>query len=114
MCIRDREAVVLDAADDAGRFASDPYFTDTRPRSVLCLPVRLRAESVALLYLENELVPGTFTPERLLVLELLAAQAAISLENARLLERERARRIGAEAAERRGLLLGEATALMSQ
>jgi predicted ATPase/signal transduction histidine kinase len=111
---RTREPVMFDAADDAGRFASDPYFADTRPRSVLCLPVRLRADSVAVLYLENELVPGTFTPERLLALELLATQAAISLENAQLLERERAGRIEAEAAERRGLLLGEATALMSQ
>ncbi|HEX7841907.1 MAG TPA: AAA family ATPase, partial [Kofleriaceae bacterium] len=111
---RTQEPVLLDAADDAGRFASDPYFADTHPRSVLCLQVRLRADSVALLYLENELVPGTFTPERLLALELLAAQAAISLENVRLLERERAGRIEAEVAERRGLLLGEATALMSQ
>ncbi|HEX7840639.1 MAG TPA: GAF domain-containing sensor histidine kinase, partial [Kofleriaceae bacterium] len=111
---RTQEPEMFDTAGDAGRFASDPYFADTHPRSVLCLPVRLRADSVALLYLENELVPGTFTPERLLALELLAAQAAISLENARLLERERAGRIEAEAAERRGLLLGEATALMSQ
>src|SRR5262249_8556722 len=112
--LRTQEPVVFDAADDAGRFASDPYFTDTRPRSVLCMPVRLRADSVALLYLENDLVPGMFTPERLAALELLAAQAAISLENARLLERERTGRIEAEAAERRGLLLGEATALLSQ
>jgi predicted ATPase/signal transduction histidine kinase len=111
---RTQEPVLFDAADDAGRFASDPYFADNHPRSVFCLPVRLRADAVALLYLENELVPGTFTPERLLALELLAAQAAISLENARLLERERAGRIEAEAAERRGLLLGEATALLSQ
>jgi predicted ATPase/signal transduction histidine kinase len=112
--LRIQESVVFDAADDAGRFASDPYFADTRPRSVLCMPVRLRADSVALLYLENELVPGTFTPERLLALELLAAQAAISLENARLLDRERTGRIEAEAAEHRGRLLGEATVLLSQ
>lgn len=112
--MRTQEPVVFDAADDAGRFASDPYFTDTHPRSVLCMPVRLRADSVALLYVENELVPGMFTPERLVALELLAAQAAISLENAELLERERTARIEAEAAERRGALLGEATALLSQ
>jgi predicted ATPase/signal transduction histidine kinase len=112
--LRTQESVLLDAADDAGRFAGDPYFADSRPRSVLCLPVRLRADAVALLYLENELIPGTFTAERLLTLELLAAQAAISLENAQLLERERTGRIEAEAADRRGRLLGEATALLSQ
>ncbi|HEX3761516.1 MAG TPA: AAA family ATPase [Kofleriaceae bacterium] len=112
--VRTQEPVVFDAGDDAGRFASDPYFADTRPRSVLCMPVRLRADSVALLYVENDLIPGMFTPERLAALELLAAQAAISLENARLLEQERTGRIEAEAAERRGALLGEATALLSQ
>ncbi|HEX2900831.1 MAG TPA: GAF domain-containing protein, partial [Bacteroidia bacterium] len=111
---RTQEAVRLDAEADAGRFAGDPYFAVDRPRSVLCLPVRLRAASAALLYLENDLVPGVFTSERLRALELLAAQAAISLENARLLERERALRLEAEAAERRELLLGEATALMSR
>jgi predicted ATPase/signal transduction histidine kinase len=106
---RTQEPVLLDATTDTGRFASDPYFADTCPRSVLCLPIRLRAESVALLYLENDLVPGAFTPERLVALELLAAQAAISLENARLLERERAGRIEAEAAKQRELqLLDEA------
>ena len=41
---------------------------------------------VAVLYVDNELVPGAFTPERLLALELLATQAAISLEIARLYE----------------------------
>lgn len=112
--LRTQESILFDAADGPGRFVADPYFADHRPRSVLCLPVRLRGDAVALLYLENELVPGTFTPERLLALELLAAQAAISLENARLLERERTGRIEAEAAGRRGRLLGEATALLSQ
>ena len=111
---RTHERVVLDdAAADAGRFSGDEYLARARPRSVLCLPIRRQAEVVALLYLENDLVPGTFTPERLLALELLAAQAAISLENALLLERERAGRAEAEAAERRAVLLGEATAVMT-
>ena len=37
-----------------------------------------------MLYLENTLTSHAFTPERIAVLELLAAQAAISLENTRL------------------------------
>src|SRR5262249_29943706 len=48
-----------------------------------------QAEVVGLLYLENNALPGAFTPGHLAVLELLAAQAAISLDNASLLERER-------------------------
>ena len=84
-----------------------------RPRSVLCLPIRREGRVVALLYLENELAPGVFTPDRLVALELIAAQVAISLENALLLEREHEGRVEAEAASRRALILGEATALVS-
>jgi PAS domain S-box-containing protein len=42
------------------------------------------AELIGVLYLENNLASHVFTPERISVLELLASQAAISLENARL------------------------------
>ena len=41
-----------------------------------------------LLYLENSLAPYVFTPARVTVLQLLASQAAISLENATLEEKE--------------------------
>lgn len=94
---RTDERIVLDEHAIAFRFGHDPYFERVRPKSVLCLPVRHRGEVVALLYLENELVPGAFTPERLLALDLLAAQAAISLENARLLrEMQQALRVREE------------------
>jgi predicted ATPase/signal transduction histidine kinase len=83
---RTQERVVLDdAAADPGRFSSDPYLARARPRSVLCLPIRREGRVVALLYLDNDLAPGVFTAERLVALELLAAQAAISLENSLLL-----------------------------
>jgi GAF domain-containing protein len=86
---RTRERVVLDdAAADGGRFVSDPYLAGARPRSVLCLPIRREGRVAALLYLENELAPGVFTLDRLVALELIAAQVAISLENALLLEHE--------------------------
>jgi C4-dicarboxylate-specific signal transduction histidine kinase len=39
---------------------------------------------MGILYLENDLTPYVFTPPRIAVLKLLASQAAISLENARL------------------------------
>ena len=41
-----------------------------------------RAKLVGALYLENNLTPCVFTPDRVTVLQLLASQAAISLENA--------------------------------
>jgi signal transduction histidine kinase len=81
---RTRESVVLGHAAGAGQFRADPYVAQRRPKSILCLPVIAQQKLVGVLYLENNLVADAFTPERCEVLELLAAQAAISLENARL------------------------------
>jgi predicted ATPase/signal transduction histidine kinase/ActR/RegA family two-component response regulator len=102
-----------DAAADAGRFARDAYLAHARPRSVLCLPVRRQGTLAGILYLDNDLTPGVFTPERLVALELLATQAAVSLQNAHLLARERGAREEAQLDRRRALLLGEATALLA-
>ena len=55
-----------------------------RLRSVLCLPIVKQTSLVGALYLENSLTPGVFTPDRVAVLQLLASQAAISLDNAAL------------------------------
>jgi PAS domain S-box-containing protein len=73
---------------------------------------------IGVLYLENNLTPRVFTPDRLAVLELLASQAAISLENARLyadLRQENCDRSNAEealrASEERMSLAAEAANL---
>jgi C4-dicarboxylate-specific signal transduction histidine kinase len=58
-------------------------------RSVLCLPIIKQAGLTGLLYLENRLSEGVFTEEKISMTELLTAQAAISLENATLLEQTR-------------------------
>jgi signal transduction histidine kinase len=81
---RTRETVILDDAHRPNPFSQDAYLQRRRPRSVLCLPLIKQAQLVGMLYLENGLAPGTFTPQRTAVLQLLASQAAISLENARL------------------------------
>ena len=78
--------MILDDAPQSNLFAADAYVQRWRPRSVLCLPLMKQAELIGLLYLENNLAPGAFTPQRIAVLKLLASQAAISLENARLYE----------------------------
>src|SRR5262249_54379836 len=51
---------------------------------ILCLPLVKQGKLVALLYLENNLAVGVFTPARIAVLNVLASQAAMSLENGRL------------------------------
>jgi signal transduction histidine kinase len=112
---RTQERVILsDAVADGGRFSGDDYFARHRPKSVVCMPILRQAEVVGLLYLENNLLAGAFTPDRLVALELLATQAAISLEKALLLGKEQTARAAAEEAERRSAFLAEAGALLSE
>src|SRR5262245_19715184 len=82
--IRTREAVMLDDASAANPFAADRYVLENQPRSLMCLPLVRQAELVGMLYLENRLASNAFTPARIELLTLLASQAAISLQNARL------------------------------
>jgi PAS domain S-box-containing protein len=82
--IRTRARVVLDDASLANLYSEDEYVRAKRTRSLLCLPIVKQTKLIGALYLENNLTPGAFTPERLAVLEMLASQAAISLENATL------------------------------
>jgi predicted ATPase/signal transduction histidine kinase len=63
---------------------NDPYIFEQQPKSLLCNPILNQGKLIAILYLENNLTVGAFTDDRLLVLNLLCSQAAISLENARL------------------------------
>jgi PAS domain S-box-containing protein len=82
--LRTRESVILDDAAAQQPFAMDPYFSQRRARSVLCLPLITRGKLMGVLYLENTLSARAFAPARSAVLKLLASQAAIALENARL------------------------------
>jgi PAS domain S-box-containing protein len=93
--IRTRKSVILDDASAQNPFPADEYICQKRARSVLCLPLVKQAKLIGVLYLENNLASHVFTPSRISVLELLASQAAISLENARLYNdlREREARI---------------------
>jgi len=50
--------------------------------SVMCAPLLHRGKLRGMIHLENTLATNVFTPQRLKVVELLAAQAAVSLENA--------------------------------
>jgi PAS domain S-box-containing protein len=80
--IRTRERVLLDDASVENLYSQDEYLRRKHPRSVLCVPIVQQTKLVGALYLENNLTSRAFTADRVAVLELLAAQAAISLENA--------------------------------
>jgi len=82
--MRTQETVILDNASSQNPFTADPYISQRRARSILCLPLINQGKLIGILYLENNLTPRVFTPERVTVLKVLASQAAISLENTRL------------------------------
>jgi PAS domain S-box-containing protein len=82
--VRTGESVILDDASGNNSFAGDQYFSQHHARSILCLPLMNEANLTGQLYLENNLAPRVFTPNRIAILKVLASQAAISLENARL------------------------------
>ncbi|MEG5061391.1 AAA family ATPase [Microcoleus sp. A2-C5] len=81
---RTLEDIVLHDACSEAIFNSDPYIIEHQPKSVLCVAIVYQGKLTAILYLENNLIAGAFTDDRLEVLKLLSSQAAIALENARL------------------------------
>ena len=84
---RSGESVTLDNPVDGSMFGGDPYLRRHRPASVLCLPILRQGTLIGLLYLEHRTVTRVFSSARLVVLQQLATQAAISLENAQLYRR---------------------------
>jgi len=82
--IRTHESVILDDTSRPSLFSEDDYLRGLQAKSILCLPLIKQGGLTGLLYLENTLTSSVFNPGRTAVLELLAAQAAISLENTRL------------------------------
>jgi predicted ATPase/GAF domain-containing protein len=84
---RTLEPIVLDDAANEGKFTNTPYVLKIRPKSILCMPLTTKDKLAGVLYLENNLATGVFTPGHLAALKVLSSQAAISLENARLYDR---------------------------
>jgi PAS domain S-box-containing protein len=82
--IRTQQGVIVDDVLKRDVFLDDDYLKSHQIRSILGLPLVLPGKCVGVLYLENSLTAHAFTSKRIAVLELLAAQAAISLENTRL------------------------------
>jgi len=82
--MRTQESVILEDASSENAFSGDAYIAQRRARSILCLPLINQGKLIAILYLENNLTPHVFTPDRVTVLKVLASQAAVSLQNSRL------------------------------
>ncbi|MHC5893556.1 AAA family ATPase [Nostoc sp.] len=96
--IRTHESVILNDATREGNFINELYIQHNQTQSILCLPLLNQGKLVGVLYLENKLAAGAFTPERVSfgdttrsqVLNLLSSQAAIAIKNAKLYSKLRA------------------------
>ncbi len=62
----------------------DEYLNQQQPKSLLCLPLVDRGQSMGILYLGNQSTSGVFTSDRILVLNFICTKAAICLKNASL------------------------------
>ncbi len=81
---RTRDIIVLDDAHARGRMAGNPYLSAHKVRSVLCIPLVHQGRLFGVLYLENNLADGAFTPGRVETVKLIASQSVIAIQNARL------------------------------
>lgn len=73
---RTQESVVINRRDPAGIFARDPYLIQNQVQSITCLPLIFQGITLGVLYLENSLISGVFTPDRLELLKFFSAQMA--------------------------------------
>lgn len=84
--IHSKESVVLDHAAVSGLFITDPYIVKNKSKSILCVPLLNKNILTGVLYLENNLLEGAFTEDRIDLLRLLSSQISISIDNANLYE----------------------------
>ena len=80
-----QECVVIEGLD-TDLPVIDEYLRQEQPKSVLCLPILNQGKSIGILYLSNQSTKGVFNRDRILILNFLCTQAAISIENAHLYE----------------------------
>lgn len=80
-----REAVIINDAANDYRYMSDMYIHKNGSKSILCIPITSNDMVKGYIYLENNLIPGAFTTERVEILKVLTTQAAIAIENAAML-----------------------------
>lgn len=81
---RTQQAILSIDATIESICASDPYVLRQLPKSLLCMPIHYQGKFIGLVYLENNLMKGAFTRDRLETVKILMGQAAIAIEKARL------------------------------
>jgi len=79
-----KESLVLDNAKTTPPYSTDSYVLIHGSKSVLCMPLLNQRKLSGILYMENNLIEGAFSKDRINILNLLSSQIAMSIDNARL------------------------------
>jgi len=84
-----QSSIITDATSDE-ELRTQPSVVKYNLRSILCVPIITKKdEMLGIIYLDNRLISGLFTQKDLDLLGTLSTQAAISIENAILVENEK-------------------------
>jgi len=78
------EPVVTINAQEDERFASQHSIVSYKLRSILCAPLKIRGETIGVLYADNRVASGIFGDADRDLLSSFADQAAVAIDNARL------------------------------
>ncbi|HEX3549174.1 MAG TPA: adenylate/guanylate cyclase domain-containing protein [Candidatus Elarobacter sp.] len=82
--------VTTDAQQDP-RFNINLSVRALKLRSIICVPLAIKARTIGVVYLDSRIAPGLFSPHDPDLLTAFANQAALAIENARLFDDLRAR-----------------------
>ncbi|HNR07349.1 MAG TPA: adenylate/guanylate cyclase domain-containing protein [Saprospiraceae bacterium] len=85
-CWNTQETKALSNALRDEAYSNDPYVMEHQVRSMIGIPLSNKGNKVGLIYLENKLLEGVFTSNKLEVLNMLSGQIGISIDNALLYE----------------------------
>jgi adenylate cyclase len=85
------EPIVTTDAQQDPRFNVNLSVRALRLRSIICVPLAIKARTIGVVYLDSRLAPGLFSRHDPDLLTALANQAALAIENARLFDELRGR-----------------------
>ena len=78
------EAIITTNAQDDERFADAASIVGMKLLSILCVPLKVKGSVTGVIYTDNKITAGLFSPDTLNLLSAFADQAGVAIENARL------------------------------
>ncbi|MBN1149239.1 MAG: GAF domain-containing protein [Anaerolineales bacterium] len=84
--VSEGQSVLTTNAQEDPRFGSQESIIIYNLRSILCVPLKVKGETIGVIYADNRIHAGVFTESERELLVTFANHAAVALENARLFE----------------------------